>query len=128
MVAVRLEATQKSSALVLEGFTCLIPPVSGQYIWIKRATSEEEEDDAIVDIRSTVGKMKDTSDNIHQAPGPGWSKIEGANFGKSRFSQSLPIFSQTDAFLWYLPAKAGSRKYSTTRRSQVDSQQTRMNL
>ena len=116
IVAIRLEPTHTSSALVLDGFTCLTTPISGQYIWIKRAASEEEEEDAIVDVRSTVGKMKDTSDKIHQSPGPGWFKVEGANFGKSRFGQSI-IFSQNDAFLWYLPSKTGSRKYTTARRN-----------
>ena len=99
IISVQLESTNVSTSLVVAGFTCLNVPISGQYVWIRRAESVEEEKDALLDIRVSIGKAKIPTDRIYQAPGPGWSKIEGANFGKG-------LFSSNDAFLWYLPARA----------------------
>jgi hypothetical protein len=99
IVAIQLESTSESTALVLGGFTCLTVPISGQYVWIRRAENKEEEKDAILDIRTSIGNAKNPLDKIYNQPGPGWAKVENANFGKG-------LFSSNDAFLWYLPARA----------------------
>ena len=99
IVAIQLDQTSVSTALVLGGFMCLNVPISGQYVWIRRAESIEDEKDAIIDIRTTVGKAKVATDKIYHQPAPGYSKIDGANFGKG-------VFSSNDAFLWFLPARA----------------------
>ena len=99
IVAIQLESISESTALVLGGFTCLTVSIGGQYLWIRRAQNKEEELDAILDIRTSIGNAKNPQDKIYQQPGPGWTKLDNANFGKG-------IFSPNDAFLWYLPARA----------------------
>ena len=100
IISIQLEHTNASTSLVIAGFTCLTTPVSGQFVWIRRARNDDEELDALLDLRTTVGKMKDNNSPIHQSPGIGWSKVEDANFGRRIFG------SQCDVFLWYFPARA----------------------
>jgi hypothetical protein len=99
IVSIQLEQTSESTVLVLGGYTCLTVPIAGQYVWIRRAESVEEEKDAIIDIRTTIGNAKNPHDKIHSQPGAGFSMIPGANFAKG-------LFSPNDAFLWFLPSRA----------------------
>lgn len=85
---------------MLAGYTCDTVPVSGQYLWIKRATTDEEEKDAIVDLYISTGKMKDSSDPIWTSPGVGWVRVDG-NFTKS-------FFGGSDTILWLRPARTRS--------------------
>ena len=40
-----------------------------KYLWVRRATTEEEETrDAIVDLAVTMGKAKDRNNDIHTPP------------------------------------------------------------
>lgn len=95
VVDIMLDSLGVSSDLVLAGYVCDPVQIAGQYLWMKSATTEEEEKDAIVDLSVTVGKMKNTSDQIWQTPGVGWIRVEG-NFSKG-------FFSSLDTFLWYRP-------------------------
>lgn len=65
-------------------------PISGQYVWIRRAETLEEEKDSLMDIKTTIGKIK-------KEPGTGYSDVGGVGKG---------LFSSNDAYLWYLPARA----------------------
>eukprot|EP00981_Chlorochromonas_danica_P008825 scaffold2312_cov165-Ochromonas_danica.AAC.65 len=100
IVDIMLDSSSVSSDLVLAGFVCDPTPIAGQYLWMKSATSEEDEKDAIVDLYITTGKMRNTSDPIWQSPGVGWIRVEG-NFSKS-------LFGSLDTFLWYRPARTRS--------------------
>jgi hypothetical protein len=76
--------------------------VAGQWLWIKRASTDDEEKDAIVDIKVTLGKLKVPSDPIWTSPGVGWIRVDG-NFSKSG------IFSaQLDSFVWFRPSRTRS--------------------
>jgi hypothetical protein len=100
IIDVQLHNSATSSEFVLAGYTCDIIPISGQWLWIKRATTEEEERDAIVDLYVSTGKMKDTSDPIWTSPGVGWLRVDG-NFTKS-------FFGGVDTLLWLRPARTRS--------------------
>jgi hypothetical protein len=100
IIDVQLHSAPTSSDFVLAGYTCDTTPISGQWLWIKRATTEEEEKDAIVDLYISTGKMKDTSDPIWTSPGVGWVRVEG-NFTKS-------FFGGVDTILWLRPARTRS--------------------
>lgn len=97
IVDIILDPSAVSSELVLAGYTCDPIQISGQNFWVKRATNEEEEKDAIIDLYVTSGKMRDPSDPVWQSPGVGWVRVDG-NFSKS-------MFSSIDSFLWYRPAR-----------------------
>ena len=100
IIDVQLHSSPTSSDFVLSGYTCDSVPISGQWLWIKRATTDEEEKDAIVDLYISTGKMKDTSDPIWTSPGVGWIRVDG-NFTKS-------FFGGTDTILWLRPARTRS--------------------
>jgi hypothetical protein len=73
---------------------------AGQYLWIKRAaTRDEEVKRSVVDLHVSLGKAKVLSDSIHNAPDVRWIKVEG-NFAKA----NIVDFNRVDAFLWCLPA------------------------
>lgn len=100
IVDIQLDSAAMSSPLVLSGYTCLPIAINRQYVWIRRATSMDEESDTVVDICVTVGKMKHASDAIWTSPGVGWVRVDG-NFGKG-------MMSQFDAFVWFRPLRARS--------------------
>jgi hypothetical protein len=100
IIDVQLHSQPTSSEFVLAGYTCDSTPLSGQWLWIKRATNDEEEKDAIVDLYISTGKMKDTSDPIWTSPGVGWIRVDG-NFTKS-------LFGGVDTLLWLRPARTRS--------------------
>ena len=106
IVNVQLNKQRVSTDMVLLGYTCLPVPISGQYLWIKRALTLEEENDAIVDFRVSLGTSKVASDKIWQSPGVGWMHVEG-NF-KIDLNNMLGLQSQ-DAFLWFRPLRNRSR-------------------
>ncbi|RYH19867.1 hypothetical protein EON65_25440 [archaeon] len=106
IVDIILESASVSSDLVLAGYICDPVPIAGQYLWIKRATTDEEEKDAIIDLFVTTGKMKNASDSIWQSPGVGWIRVDG-NFSKG-------FFSSLDTFLWYRPARTRSTETQYT--------------
>jgi hypothetical protein len=81
IVDIQLNALSVSSAMVLAGYTCLSAQVSGQWVWIKRAQTEEEEKDALLDLVVTIGLQKNPNDKIWTSPGVGWNRVDG-NFGK----------------------------------------------
>lgn len=102
IIDILLDSSSTSSDLVLSGYLCdPIPLPSGHFVWTKRASNEEEEKDAIIDLYVTTGKAKDTSDNIWVTPGVGWIRVDG-NFTKSF------VFQKIDSFLWYRPARTRS--------------------
>jgi len=100
VIDIQLDAGATSSAMVLSGYVCVPVPVSGQWLWVKRASTDEEEKDAIVDIHVTLGKSKNPSDRIWQGPGVGWLRVEG-NFSKG-------FFSSQDSFVWFRPSRTRS--------------------
>lgn len=51
VIDIQIDASSHSTALVISGYTCLPIPISGQWVWIKRATTVQEEMDAIVDVQ-----------------------------------------------------------------------------
>jgi len=81
IIDIQLSNESVSTAKILSGYVCLPISISGQWVWIKRASTEEEENDAIVDMHVTQGSEKNLSDKIHQSPGVGWIKV-GGNFAK----------------------------------------------
>jgi len=100
VIDLQLEKSKRSSVLSLSGYTCLLPGISGQYLWIKRSSHEEEEKDSIVDLYITTGKMKEAADPIWIGPGVGWIRVDG-NFNRG-------ILNSYDSFLWFLPARTRS--------------------
>lgn len=103
VVDIQLDSQSTSTAKVLSGYLCIPVPVSGQWVWIKRATTEEEEKDAIVDVHVTIGKASNLADKIHQSPGVGWIKVGG------NFSKGFNIFgTASDSFVWFRPARTRS--------------------
>lgn len=89
--------------LVLGGYTCTSPGVGGLYLWMRRAATEEEEKDAIVDITFTSGIMKHSNDPIWTSPGPGWVRADGGSLTKSNI-----LCGGLDTFMWILPARSRS--------------------
>jgi hypothetical protein len=87
--------------MVLSGYTCAPLQVASQWLWLKRATTDEEEKDAIVDINVTLGRIKIPTDPIWISPGVGWIRVDG-NFAKSSF------LNQVDAFVWFRPSRVRS--------------------
>lgn len=51
VVDLQLDSSSYSTALVISGYTCLPVSISGQWVWIKRANTIQEELDAIVDFQ-----------------------------------------------------------------------------
>jgi Ca2+-binding EF-hand superfamily protein len=111
IVDIQLDTAATSSALVLSGYTRLTAQISGQSVWIKRATSDEEEKDAIVDFRISVGNTKNAGDKIWSSPGVGWNRVDG-NFQRSTFN-----LSSNGAFLWYKAMR--NRAKSTSQLSSI---------
>lgn len=87
--------------MVLSGYTCVPVQVASQWLWLKRASTDEEEKDAIVDIHVTLGRLKVPSDLIWVSPGVGWIRVDG-NFAKSSF------LNQVDALVWLKPSRIRS--------------------
>jgi Ca2+-binding EF-hand superfamily protein len=56
VVDIQLTHQAMSSAMVLSGYTRITESVGGQWAWIKRATTMEEEKDALLDLHVTLGK------------------------------------------------------------------------
>lgn len=87
--------------MVLSGYTCAPVQVASQWLWLKRASTDEEEKDAIIDLYVTLGRLKIPSDPIWVSPGVGWIRVDG-NFAKSSF------LNQIDAFIWFRPSRVRS--------------------
>jgi hypothetical protein len=100
IIDIIFDSASVSSDLVLTGYVCDPNTIAGYSLWVKRASTEEEEKDAIVDLYVTTGKMRDTSDPIWTAPGVGWVRVDG-NFTRG-------FFSSIDSFLWFRPARQRS--------------------
>jgi len=104
IVDIQLDSSSPSSNSVLVGYQSVSTPLGSYCVWIKRATNEDEEKDAIVDVKVTIGKAKNSSDKIHVSPGVGWVVVghggTEANFGPRG------IFNSSDAFLWFRPSRA----------------------
>ena len=98
---IQLDSASTSSAMVLSGYTCAQIQVANQWLWLKRATNDEEEKDGIMDIHVTLGRLKLPSDSIWVSPGVGWIRVDG-NFAKSSF------LNQIDAFVWFMPSRCRS--------------------
>ena len=98
VVDLQLNNLSPSSAMVLAGYTCLSVQVGGQWLWIRRAQSEDEEADAVVELAVTIGRQRNPSDKVWTAPGVGWIRVDG-NFGRG-------LLSSYDAFLWFRPHRA----------------------
>lgn len=106
IIDIQLDSSSISSEFVLAGYTADPNYISGQTLWLKRATTEEEEKDAIIDLYVTTGRSKDTSDKIWSTPGVGWNRVDG-NFSKS-------MFGSIDSFLWYRPARTRATEMQMT--------------
>ena len=103
VVDIQLDQGKENSGMVLSGYVAVPVPVSGQLMWIKRALTDEEEHDAIVDVHVTLGKSNNNSDKIHQSPGVGWNRVAG-NFCRPA---ATSIFGgHVDAFVWFRPARS----------------------
>eukprot|EP01038_Epipyxis_sp_PR26KG_P005601 gene5601-7730_t len=100
IVDIQLDIAPVSSDFVLSGYLCDSVPINGQWLWTKRASNDEEEKDAIVDLYITTGKLKDATDPIWQSPGLGWIRIDG-NFTKG-------MFSNIDTLMWFRPSRTRS--------------------
>jgi hypothetical protein len=86
---------------------------AGQYLWIKRAaTRDEEVKRSVVDLHVSLGKAKVLSDSIHNAPDVRWIKVEG-NFAKA----NIVDFNRVDACLnsraSTFPSLSSSRRRNT---------------
>lgn len=103
IIDIQLDASSTSSAMVISGYTCSGLPISGQWVWIKRASSQEDEKDAIVEFKITCGKAKVPTDKVWQSPGVGWIRVDG-NFNKG-------LFAPYDAFLWFRPLRSRSDEH-----------------
>ena len=96
-----------SSNSVLIGYQCVATPLGAHQgnIWYKRALAAEEEKDALIDIKVTVGKAKNPADRIWASPGVGWVLVSqggsGANFGP----RGLVFNGANDAFVWIRPLR-----------------------
>jgi hypothetical protein len=55
--------------MVLNGYTSVSIQIANQWLWIKRATNDEEELDGIIDINVTIGQSKISTDPIWITPG-----------------------------------------------------------
>lgn len=97
IIDIQLSSNKMSSAMVLSGYTVISVPIGGQYLWVKRAITEEDEKDAIMDLRITVGKANVDSDAIWKSPGVGWNRVDG-NFNAG-------FFNTIGSFLWYRAAR-----------------------
>lgn len=97
VIDVQLFKANKSSDFVVSGYLCDPTAIFGQYLWIRRATNDEEEKFAIIDLEITTGKMKNQSDPIWKSPDIGWVRVDG-NFTKS-------WFYGIDTILWIRPAQ-----------------------
>jgi Ca2+-binding EF-hand superfamily protein len=51
IIDIQLEASSSSTALIISGYICLPIPISGQWVWLKRAATVQEEFDSIVDFQ-----------------------------------------------------------------------------
>lgn len=100
IVDLQLSPQNFSSAMVLSGYVRVPESVGGQWLWVRHASSEEEEQDALMDVHITTGKAKAPTDAIWSSPGVGWIRVDG-NFARS----SLVEFGKVDAFVWFLPAR-----------------------
>lgn len=100
---IQLLNVSTSSAMVLSGYSCVTEPLGNQWVWIKRASSIEEEKDALLDLCVTHGKSKILSDKIWASPGVGWVRVDG-NFGGGGIME----FGKIDSFLWFLPNRTRS--------------------
>ncbi|CAM9910415.1 unnamed protein product, partial [Ascophyllum nodosum] len=105
LVDVMIDPKNVNSALVVDGYQCIdrslntgTPLGASNYLWVRRATTEEEETrDAVVDLAVTMGKAKDRSSDIHTPPARGFIQVPG-NLNKRTFGK--------DIFLWYRPIKS----------------------
>lgn len=99
IVDMQLHSESASSAFVISGYTCISTSINGYWLWIKRASNEEEQMDSIVELFVTQGKSKIPSDKIWSGPGVGWIRVDG-NFSQSTFS-----INSNDSFVWYRPLR-----------------------
>ena len=51
IIDIQLLDSHPSSGMIISGYCCLSVPVSGQWVWIKRANSLKEEEECIVDLQ-----------------------------------------------------------------------------
>lgn len=100
IVDIQLEPLGYSSDFILSGYICDPTPIAGNWLWTRRAQTDEEEKDAIVELAVTTGKMKINSDPIWRPPDVGWIHVDG-NFSKS-------FFGGIDSFLWFKPERTRS--------------------
>lgn len=98
-----LSKKKVDSSLVIAGYTCLNKSTnsgsfstSHQYMWVRRAfTQEEQEKDAIVDIKVTKGNAKDLDNQVHKPPGRGFIQVPGDLNRGAVFASNI--------FLWFQP-------------------------
>jgi hypothetical protein len=102
VIDMQLVGDAVSSALVLSGYVCVQTPVANQWLWLKRAVTDDDEKDAIVDIKVSLGRLKVPSDPIWTSPGVGWIRVDG------NFSRPGIFSSQLDSFVWFRPSRTRS--------------------
>jgi hypothetical protein len=69
IIDIQLDKASTSSTMVLNGYTSVSIQIANQWLWIKRATNDEEELDGIIDINVTIGHSKISTDPIWITPG-----------------------------------------------------------
>jgi Ca2+-binding EF-hand superfamily protein len=73
IVDVQLETSSSSTALIISGYICLPTPISGQWVWLKRATTIQEELDSIVDFQVRTHPAVHTGLTFQYSLGYNWS-------------------------------------------------------
>ncbi|CAM9177490.1 unnamed protein product, partial [Phaeothamnion confervicola] len=105
VVDVMIDSKNVNSALVVDGYQCVRGDLNSgnplgkpTFLWIRRATSDEEEArDAVVDVAVTTGRARDRTNAIYNPPARGFVQVPG-NLNKRTLGK--------DIFLWYRPIKS----------------------
>lgn len=101
-----IQATNKArnSPMVISGYQNLRGSINNKRIWIRRATTHLEHEEALVDVTVTIGRPSTLSDPIHTPPGSGWIMVDRVDNEKHP-GFATKFMSSQDAFLWMLPIR-----------------------
>jgi len=126
IVDVILSNKKVDSSLVIAGYTCLSKSTNAgslsfttnsQYLWVRRAfNTDEQEKDAIVDIKITKGNAKNLDNNVHKPPGRGFIQVpgdlnRGAVFASNIFLWFQPVTPRTASRTWLHGVSDDERNY-----------------
>ena len=105
IVDIQLGENVATSSMVVAGYTAVKGSIAGMKLWVRRATTAQDEREAIVALQVSLGNMKNPSDKIWLKPGVDWLRVD-ANF--SKVGIGAVILGNVDAFLWMLPQQVRS--------------------